>query len=140
VRLLRGGGGLRLLADRQLAGVICITLPWPPKELSPNARLHWAAKNRHRKTYRDACYWLSMQEGVRPNVVYPEPLDVAIEFVPPDKRARDQDNMLASIKAGLDGVAQAIGVDDKHWRLSMKVADRIGGVVKLTITQPKGTT
>jgi crossover junction endodeoxyribonuclease RusA len=114
--------------------MICITLPWPPKELSPNARLHWAAKNKHRKRYREVCAWQAVADGVRPNVAYTGPLRVEIEFIPPDRRARDMDNMLASIKAGLDGVADALGVDDKHWRLGLSVSQTIGGMVKLRIT------
>ena len=45
-----------------------------------------------------------------------------MRICPPDKRRRDMDNMLASIKAALDGVSAVIGVDDSKWRLSMHVA------------------
>ena len=30
-------------------------LPWPPKELSPNARVHWAKKSKAAKAYRLQC-------------------------------------------------------------------------------------
>lgn len=39
-----------------------------------------------------------------------------IIFHPPDKRHRDLDNMLASIKYGLDGIALAWGVNDKDFK------------------------
>lgn len=112
-----------------------VTLPWPPSALSPNARIHWAAKHRHRKAYREACYWQAMADGVRPNQQYRPPLSVAIEFVPPDRRARDLDNMLAAAKSGLDGLADAIGVDDRHWSLVLSVSDQIGGMLKVRITE-----
>jgi crossover junction endodeoxyribonuclease RusA len=115
--------------------VISVTLPWPPSQLSPNARIHWGEKSRYRKLYRDACYWQTIASGIKPNVAYRPPLMVAIEFVPPDRRARDLDNMLGAIKSGLDGLADAIGVDDKHWALSLCVSPHIGGMVKVAITE-----
>lgn len=107
------------------------TLPWPPKELSPNARLHHMAKARAKKMYRSACGWTAKQQGA--GRIDAERLTVHIQFVPPDRRARDVDNMLASIKAGLDGLADVIGVDDRHWRISIEVADEIGGMVRVRI-------
>ena len=29
-----------------------INLPWPPRELSPNARVHWAKKAKAAKAYK----------------------------------------------------------------------------------------
>ena len=57
-----------------------------------------------------------------------------IDFYPPDKRARDQDNMLAAFKAGFDGLADALKVNDKRFRLHPYVKDEIGGMVRVTIT------
>ena len=56
------------------------TLPWPPKELSPNARLHYMAKARAKKAYRQACGWTARQQGAgRINATR---LTVHIQFVP----------------------------------------------------------
>jgi hypothetical protein len=42
--------------------------------------------------------------------------------------------MLASIKHGLDGVAQAWGIDDTQFRpITVNVADEIGGMVKIEV-------
>jgi crossover junction endodeoxyribonuclease RusA len=49
---------------------------------------------------------------------HPVSLSVHLEFCPPDKRARDLDNCIASNKAALDGLALATGVDDARWHLS----------------------
>ena len=109
-----------------------VTLPWPPKSLSPNARLHWAATSKSKAAYRYACRMLAKQAGIS-MPADARPL-VSLLFVPPDRRARDRDNMLAAMKAGLDGLADAMGCDDSRWRLAIEVADEIGGMVKVTVT------
>ena len=97
-----------------------IDLPFPPKELSPNARLHWAAKARAKKAYREDCFYTAKLQKVGP--MRNELLKVHIVFFPPDKRKRDWDNMLAAAKSGLDGLADAIKVDDSQWRISFDVS------------------
>ncbi len=111
-----------------------VTLPWPPKELSPNARLHWAALSRVKKQYRAACHAQAYMAGIRPGDLGPaKKAAVSLTFYPPDRRARDQDNMMASMKAGLDGLADALGLDDRNFRVTFDVADAIGGMVKVAI-------
>lgn len=106
-----------------------VLLGWPPKELSPNGRVHWAKKAKAAKAYRAAAYFLSQPGWNNPGA------NVAITFRPPDRRKRDLDNMLASIKAGLDGIAQAIGVDDSKWTISIAKGEPIkGGLVTVEIT------
>ena len=109
-----------------------IVLPWPPVELSPNWRGHWAAKSRAAKSYRAACYWIAKRDGKR--LEHDGRVHVLIEFVPPDRRSRDRDNMLASIKSGLDGVAEALGVNDSRFDLTIRVADQIGGMVRVSVS------
>lgn len=57
-------------------------------------------------------------------------LRVHLTFCPPNKIRRDMDNMIAAMKAGLDGIAQAIGVDDHLWILSAEVGEvaKLGAV------------
>jgi crossover junction endodeoxyribonuclease RusA len=107
-----------------------LALPWPPRALSPNSRNHWAVVSGAKKRYRLACFMLARQT----EWVFPEegPIHLDIEFVPPNKRAHDLDNCLAAIKAGLDGVADAWGVNDKRFALTIHKADRVGGMVKIT--------
>lgn len=90
-----------------------IELPWPPKELSPNARIHFHAKGRAVKAYREQAYWLTKAAGL----LAPAEGGIALrfDFHPPDKRKRDLDNMLASIKAGVDGIADALEVNDQRF-------------------------
>jgi Holliday junction resolvase RusA-like endonuclease len=103
--------------------MIVIDLPWPHPHLSPNARVHWSKLARAKAAQRTLAHWMAYKAYRAfgsPQLI--GPVDVHCEFAPPDKRRRDMDNMLASIKAALDGVSAVIGVDDSKWRLSMHVA------------------
>ena len=88
-----------------------IELPWPPHQLNPNKRLHWAVKRKFTKGYRAACFFAAVDAGAW-NVETGERLPVKITFQPPDRRKRDRDNMIAAFKAGQDGLADALGIDD----------------------------
>jgi crossover junction endodeoxyribonuclease RusA len=102
-----------------------IVFPWPPKELSPNARTHWARKARFTKAYRTECWALTRQ--AKAAIDFVGPIQVSLTFCPPDRRQRDLDNMLASVKAALDGMALALDVNDKLFSLSLRVADHVEG-------------
>ena len=108
-----------------------IVFPWPPKDLSPNARVYWARKAKAAKSYRRTCFYLAKQAKV--TAPKEGPINLHIEFVPPDRRPRDLDNMLASTKNLLDGLAQALGVNDKRFTLQISVADEIGGMVRVSL-------
>jgi crossover junction endodeoxyribonuclease RusA len=111
-----------------------ITLPWPPKQLSPNARVHWAIKARIVKKYRADCYYLARQENV--DLPKSEKIHLFVDFYQPDRRRRDQDNIEASMKAAYDGVADALLVNDSRFIIHPFVKDEIvkGGKVTITIT------
>jgi crossover junction endodeoxyribonuclease RusA len=107
-----------------------VSLPWPPKAASPNARAHWAAVHRARSRYRADARILALAAGARdtgktlpPNAA----LHVTLRVCPPDKRRRDWDNIIASLKSGLDGIADALGVDDSRFRLSIEMAEPVAG-------------
>lgn len=107
------------------------TLPWPPANLSPNARQHHMALAKAKKEYRHACAWqVKSQGGAK---IDAQRLHVTLTFVPPNRRARDLDNCLASIKAGLDGLADVLGVDDSKWSLTLHKTDTIGGFVRVEV-------
>jgi crossover junction endodeoxyribonuclease RusA len=104
-----------------------LVLPWPPKELSPNARVHRLAKARAAKAYRHACWVLTKEAGVSLGDL---PMHLKITFVPPTRQARDLDNCLAAIKSGIDGMADALKVNDRDFRpLTVDIAPDIGGMV-----------
>ncbi|WON88989.1 endonuclease [Delftia sp. UGAL515B_04] len=108
-----------------------ITLPWPPKELSPNARIHWAQLAKAKKAYRAACAWSAKEQGARR--LQADKLHLVLTFYAPSRRAFDLDNAVARMKSGLDGLADVLGVDDKHWSLSIARAEEIGGMVKVEV-------
>jgi len=113
-----------------------LVLPWPDRVLHPNARPHWAAKAkaakkaRHQgKLYALECRWnrLQLPDG---------PLHVWIDGYPADRRRRDADGLLSSLKPWLDGIADALGVDDRRFvpHPWVKPEVRRGGEVRVRIT------
>jgi crossover junction endodeoxyribonuclease RusA len=114
-----------------------VVLPWPPRELSPNHRhAHWSQLARAKKRYRAACALISRAQGAG-RVEWPE-MAVSLTFVPPDKRRRDWDNLVASIKAGLDGLADVLGVDDSRWTVTSRIAHgetKRGGEVRVEVRE-----
>lgn len=124
VQAIAGGG--------QADGVIArVTLPWPPKELSPNARVHWAVLAKAKRAYRAECASQARIQGVAQAKV--QKLHLALVFYPPTRRLFDLDNALARMKSGLDGLADVLGVDDRHWTFSVYRAEQIGGMVKVEV-------
>lgn len=110
-----------------------VTMPWPPSGLSPNARLHWAQKSALTKAYRRACWAAALQAGIKTD--WDGPIHVWLDYYPPDRRHRDMDNVLAASKAALDGLADALGINDRRFRLHPNILDDIRGFVKISLTQ-----
>lgn len=108
-----------------------LILPWPPTGLSPNARNHWAKTAKLKKQYREACSWQAIQQGAKQ--LNAESLHLTLTFYPPTRRQYDLDNALARMKSGLDGLADVLKVDDKHWSLTIKKGETIGGYVEAVI-------
>lgn len=109
-----------------------LTLPWPPAACSPNVRVHWTRKSKAAKSYRAACHLLAKQAGIQA----PEgDALLMLEFVPPDRRRRDDDNLLAMFKAGRDGLADALGIDDNVFSTQIRVSKETtkGGAVRVRI-------
>lgn len=93
---------------------ITITLPLPPKELSPNARVHWARKAKatrgaRLRAYAETCdRMIHLVRGeVRRRRPEWERAQTEAAFYLPDRRQRDADNLAASLKSYWDGIATA---------------------------------
>ena len=124
-----------------IANMIELSFPWPPKELSPNARVHWATKAKAAKKYKSDCYWLcrfkQLDHGAyicrpRPNLKKMPRLTVS--FHPPSKRRADIDNMFSSYKYGLDAIAEFLGIDDSQFTYTLSKADPVKhGSVRVVI-------
>lgn len=108
-------------------------LPWPDKTLSPNSRPHWAKLSKAKKKAKHDAYYLALEAGL--GRIEADTVAVNLTFYPPDRRPRDGDNLLASHKAALDGISQALGVDDSKFRVSFGMAGAIekNGMVKVEL-------
>src|SRR4051812_542160 len=100
-----------------------LSLPWPPSILSPNTVAHWTKKATTKKRYKHDCMWLA--KTVPQPEFSSDKLPLHIRFCPPDKRRRDMDNCLASLKAGLDGLSEAWAIDDRHFVLSLEMGNPV---------------
>ena len=110
------------------------TFFWPPRECSPNWRGHWATKARAVKKYRRDCWLLAL--GAKLAVDWPGEIHVHLGFSPASNRRRDVDNLVASLKSGLDGLADALGVDDSRFLVhSAVLPSRKGGAVVVALSR-----
>ena len=110
-----------------------IDLPWPSKDLHPNARVHYMRKARATKQARSDALVCATLAGV--TEIDAKRLSVQATFSPPDNRRRDQDGMLSSCKAYFDAISEVVGIDDYYWKVSHETAPPIkGGNVRVTIT------
>jgi crossover junction endodeoxyribonuclease RusA len=95
---------------------VTITLPLPDKVLSPNSTKHWRVKAKAKKSARVSARWNTlhqlMMSGPNDAVVFES---YRLVFYWKDKRRHDKDNATGSMKAALDGIADAVGQDDSEW-------------------------
>ena len=113
-----------------------LILPWPDRALHPNSRTHWAKRSRATKIARTAAGVLAMQAGWQAVPLPQGRLHVWIDAYPPDRRRRDADGVLSSLKAALDGIADTLGIDDRRFVPHPWVKDEVrpGGEVRIRIT------
>lgn len=118
--------------------MIVIDVPWPLKELSPNWKGHWGKKSKSVKQYRMMCcaYAKNAVTAARYKVRADGDLQLHLDFYPPNKQKRDDDNLVASFKSGRDGIADALGIDDHRFKTSFDVCEPVkGGAVRVTIQE-----
>lgn len=84
---------------------ITITLPLPDRKLSPNARVHWAAKARAVKFAKERAYYVAKKAGVG-GLHWPAATMRATFFFKV-ARNRDRDNLAAMLKSVTDGIVAA---------------------------------
>lgn len=91
-----------------------VALSFPHKDLWPNGRAHRHAEARHKAKAKEEAFWAT--KALPTPTLPPAPIPVALtvypkRFGPPP----DRDNASAAIKAHLDGIAQALGVNDRDF-------------------------
>ena len=84
-----------------------ITLSLPPKELSPNVRANWPAKARATRKYREYAWAVTLSKIGRRTAPQWKRATAQATFFFQTKRRHDKDNLLASLKAVFDGIADA---------------------------------
>ena len=81
-----------------------ITIPYLlPRDLSPNARVHWARKASATRQLKQDAFFLA-KEARLPRFTT---AIIHFTFVVPDSRARDPDNYLIMMKPAVDGLVAA---------------------------------
>ena len=107
-----------------------ITLPWPPSELTPNAKRQHRFTTKTRNGYKLAASVVAEKFDFRPS----EHARLELTFCPPDRRRRDLDNWFAACKHALDAIAAYAGVDDRWWSFTLQWGEpRPGGAVVVRV-------
>ena len=111
---VEGNQPVMTLSNECKTSVLRVELDFPPSELFPNKAkgTHWGKLYKIRSDYREGSTWLAKHqlkgwkhEGGN--------IKLTITFEMPDKRKRDADNCLAAAKGALDGLADALFVNDQ---------------------------
>jgi crossover junction endodeoxyribonuclease RusA len=100
-----------------------VFLEWPYDALWPNSRPHWAVKAKATKGYRFAAKVKCL--GAEPGII-------RVTFCPkPKGPIPDKDNCIAAFKAGQDGIADALKINDRDLIFIHEMGGRCkdGGVI-----------
>ena len=97
-----------------------IVLPFPPASLSGHAKGHWRSKSgptaKHREWARRAT------QAAAPIVPALGDIRINVRFIPPDRRG-DRTNFANRMKPYFDGIADALGVNDRRFVPSYDFAE-----------------
>ena len=94
-------------------GVISVSLPWLSPALHAHAKGHWRQKAAETRKCRDLAFYLC--RTVKPS----EPIEQATinyRFFVPDKRRRDEANMIQACKPYVDGLVDAKVIAGDDWQ------------------------
>jgi crossover junction endodeoxyribonuclease RusA len=94
-----------------------VLLPFPDRRLNPNRSKgqHWASTAALRKSARISAKLLALDADNGCTFSPGSEVALTITFIQPDRRARDRDNLLAACKPMLDGVADALDINDSQF-------------------------
>ena len=106
----------------QSGTAVTYEFPWPPRELSPNARVHWRTLAQAKQEYKGTCGWVVLEGR---SLVHRPPLEppvaAQVTFVVTDSRRRDADNYMAMLKPMWDALVEmGVLVDDSHDKLTIE--------------------
>jgi crossover junction endodeoxyribonuclease RusA len=114
-----------------------IRLPWPARPLWQNARPHWASRA---QATRKARYWAKLA-AMEAGITTPIPnARLQFAFHPPLLARPDLANVPAAMKSYIDGIADAMGCDDRGfipvWPEAFGPRVKLGAVY-VTITKDR---
>ena len=90
-----------------------LTLPHlPPKELSPNRKLHWAVKSPATRTAREETGWIAKSEYKGETM---QKVRVNYLFRTKSRICRDCDTLIRCCKPIIDGLVDAKVFKDDNW-------------------------
>lgn len=98
-----------------------IVLPFPPASLSGHAKGHWRAKAEATRKHRNWARLATMDAKVR-GVPDEGDIRIHVRFVPPDRRS-DRTNFSVRMKPYFDGIADALGVNDRRFLPAYEYAE-----------------
>jgi hypothetical protein len=123
----------------QSMGEMMIELPWPDKALSPNSRVHWSQKAKAAKAARKTGGLAAIAAGYNLMTFdqYEGKLHLWIDYYAKTRNYPDADNCLSASKAYIDGISDALGVNDRRFVHHPLVNDEThkGGKVVIRITK-----
>lgn len=119
----------------QEGALVNVTLPWPPRCLHPNDRSHWRIVRAAAKTARNDAFLLTRVAAERGKPLFVDgKASIRLTFCPPNRRKHDLDGCLSANKAALDGIADALGLDDSKFALALNRGPVVkGGAVYVEI-------
>jgi crossover junction endodeoxyribonuclease RusA len=116
-----------------------VILHFPPVLCNPNTHVHERLKARSRKQYRIACAYDAHAAGFnfRLPVIRAATGKVHMEvaFFRPPGVALDRDNVIASFKAGQDGIADALHIDDSRFVIDYQFRREARSCVVVTLLE-----
>lgn len=118
--------------------IVEIVLPWPYKGLSPNARLMPLPLSRVKARYKKDCKVLALAVRNGQNIEYPlrAPVSARIVFsAGPKGDLPDEDNAIASFKAGMDAIVDSkLIADDNPENLHSEIVVTRGARREVRVT------
>jgi crossover junction endodeoxyribonuclease RusA len=103
---------------------VIVHLPFPPASLSGHAKGHWRGKSGATKHQREYAAYRVSEVIAEDGYTVPAHGDIPIHFhfIPGDRRG-DRVNFPIRIKATIDGIADALGVNDNRFLPSYSFGD-----------------
>lgn len=114
-----------------------IRMTWPEAALWENRKAHWAQRARAKKAYRTEAWAKATEQSVKRIKSVPT---LTFTFHPPKGPGRKPDchNIPQTQKAAIDGIADALGMDDAPFKCVWpdELGERVeGGCVMVEITE-----